>query len=52
MMIYDKDCDVEDLEFEDLESEVDRVQALTLLEHVKLGKLGACPPPHRLPLNA
>jgi hypothetical protein len=39
-MVSDQDCDVEDLEFEDLESEVDRVQALCILEHVKLGKLG------------
>ncbi|KAI5852063.1 fungal-specific transcription factor domain-containing protein [Tricharina praecox] len=39
MMIDEKDCDVEPLELEDLEGEVDRVQALCLLEQVKLAKL-------------
>ncbi|KAI5782902.1 fungal-specific transcription factor domain-containing protein [Pyronema domesticum] len=39
MMINEKDCDVEDLQLEDLEGEVDRVQAMSLLEHIKLAKL-------------
>lgn len=39
-MINEKDCDVEDLQLEDLEGEVDRVQAMSLLEHIKLAKLG------------
>jgi len=43
MMIEEKDCDVEPLEMDDLESKVDRVQAFCLLEHIKLAKLGLLP---------
>lgn len=45
MLIRDEDCDVEDLELEDLEEEVDHIQALYILEQVKLAKLGTPLPP-------
>lgn len=43
MMINEQDCDVEELEFEDVDCEIDRVQTLCLLEQVKLAKLGTEP---------
>ncbi|KAF8542674.1 fungal-specific transcription factor domain-containing protein [Trichophaea hybrida] len=41
LMIYGKDCDVEELELADLDGEVDKLQGLSLLEHLKLAKLMA-----------
>lgn len=39
-MISSKDCDVEDLEYDDLEdTKIDRVQTLCFIEQVKLSKL-------------
>jgi len=43
-IMVQEDCDVEPLEMEDLEGEMDKVQALFLLEQLKLAKLGSSLP--------
>lgn len=45
-MVHEKDCDVEELQLADLDGEVDHAQALSLLEHVKLARLGPLAQPH------
>lgn len=40
-MVREADCDVEELQLADLDGEVDHIQALSLLEHVKLARLGS-----------
>jgi hypothetical protein len=49
-MICAKDCDLEELELDDLDGEVDKVQGLSLLEHIKLAKLSINPTPSSLQL--
>ena len=50
LMIHEKDCDMEELQLADLDGEVDYAQALSLLEHVKLARLGSLAQPHPLQL--
>lgn len=41
MLISEGDCDVEELEIEDFDENMDTVQRISVMEHVKLAKLGA-----------